>query len=158
MIGLKRWGIQPNSVEVILLTHLHGDHFGGLPFFLLDAQLVSKRTQPLTVAGPPGTARRVRETQEVLFPGSSQAGQKFPVRYLEWTDRTPTQIGELVSIPYEVVHASGAVLATSLIRVYLERFRDSGHAAIMMMQPIQHRERDDLPSRGRSLFLALCLL
>jgi ribonuclease BN (tRNA processing enzyme) len=108
MIGLRRWDINPNSVELILLTHLHGDHFGGLPFFLLDAQLVSKRTEPLTIAGPSGTESRIREAQEVFFPGSSRVQQKFPINYLEWTDGTPTKIGDLVVIPYRVEHASGA--------------------------------------------------
>ncbi len=108
LIALKRWNIHPNSISVVLLTHLHGDHFGGLPFFILDAQLVSKRTQPLVVAGPPGTANRIREALEVLFPGSSQVQQRFPIRHIDWGDGSPTRIGELTATPYQVIHASGA--------------------------------------------------
>src|SRR5512135_792801 len=72
MSALKHWRVSPNSIEAILLTHLHGDHFGGLPFFILDAQLVSRRTRPLSLAGPAGTEQRIQAAQEVLFPGSSQ--------------------------------------------------------------------------------------
>jgi len=43
------------SIDILLLTHLHGDHFAGIPFFILDAQLYSKREKPLVIAGPPGT-------------------------------------------------------------------------------------------------------
>ncbi len=108
MIALRRWGIDPNSIEVILLTHLHGDHFGGLPFFILDAQLVSKRIRPLVVAGPPSTEARVRTAQEVFFPGSSHVQPRFPINYIEWADGKPTQVADAVITPYQVVHASGA--------------------------------------------------
>ncbi|WP_460351355.1 MBL fold metallo-hydrolase [Actinoallomurus acanthiterrae] len=30
--GLKRGGLEPNDVTVVVVSHLHGDHFGGLPF------------------------------------------------------------------------------------------------------------------------------
>jgi ribonuclease BN (tRNA processing enzyme) len=106
--GLKRWGISPNHITAILLTHLHGDHFGGLPFFLLDAQLVSKRTQALVIAGPSGTEARVGEAQAILFPGSSSIQPGFPVRYHEWTDNQCAQVDEFTVWPRQVIHASGA--------------------------------------------------
>ncbi len=108
LIGMRRWGINPNLVNAVLLTHLHGDHFGGLPFFILDAQLVSKRTQPLIVAGPAGTAERVRQAQEVLFPGSSQVQQRYAINYTAWVNGQSTPVAGLVVTPYQVVHASGA--------------------------------------------------
>lgn len=56
LVALKRGGIDRNAIDLILLTHFHADHFGGVPFFVLDAQLVARRTRPLTIAGPPGLA------------------------------------------------------------------------------------------------------
>src|SRR5687768_15151716 len=82
LIAMKRFGVDPNSVDAVLLTHLHGDHFGGLPFLILDGQF-SRRARPLTIAGPPGVEMRVREAMEVLFPGSSRTEQRFDVRFLE---------------------------------------------------------------------------
>jgi ribonuclease BN (tRNA processing enzyme) len=54
LVAIKRLGIDRNAIDLVLLTHFHLDHFGGVPFFVLDAQLVAKRTRPLTIAGPPG--------------------------------------------------------------------------------------------------------
>src|SRR5581483_6959790 len=108
MIAMRRWDINPATVSTILLTHFHGDHFGGLPFFLLDAQLVSKRTQRLIVCGPLGMQARIQAAQEILFPGSSQVQQKFPIQYIEWMDGKSIQVGGLVVTPYQVIHASGA--------------------------------------------------
>ena len=55
MVAIRKWGVDPNAISTVLVTHLHGDHFAGLPFFLLDAQLISRRTAPLLLAGPRGT-------------------------------------------------------------------------------------------------------
>jgi ribonuclease BN (tRNA processing enzyme) len=106
--ALKHWALNPTSVDAILLTHLHGDHFGGLPFFLLDAQLVSKRQVPLVIAGPAGTAARVRAAQELFFSGSSQIQPRYHIDYLEWAAGQPTQIESLTIVPFPVVHPSGA--------------------------------------------------
>ena len=58
LIALKRAAIDPNDIDTILITHLHGDHFGGIPFLVLDGQF-SHRSRRLLVAGPPGVAERV---------------------------------------------------------------------------------------------------
>jgi len=108
LIAMRRFGVNPSLVDSILLTHLHGDHFGGLPFFLLEAQLISRRTRPLVVAGPPGLATRIREAMEVLFPGSSRTQQKFTTEFVELCDQTPTALGSLLVTPYSVIHPSGA--------------------------------------------------
>ena len=107
LVALKRGAIDPGSIDVIVVSHLHGDHFGGIPFFVLDAQF-SRRVRPLVVAGPPGSAERLRQTTEVLFPGSSRAARKFETRVVEMPPETPTALGEMTVVPYEVPHESGA--------------------------------------------------
>ena len=108
LIAMRRFGVEPNEIDAILISHLHGDHFGGIPFFILDGQFLSKRDRPLLIAGPPGFEARVRQAQEALFAGSSQTQQNYDLRFLEWTDRHPMTMGGISVTPFEVVHASGA--------------------------------------------------
>ena len=58
LVALKALGIDPNGIDGIVLSHLHGDHFGAIPFLLLDAQFLADRDRPLLIAGPPGTPAR----------------------------------------------------------------------------------------------------
>ncbi len=91
----------------MLVSHLHGDHFGGLPFLVLDGQFRG-RTHDLTVFGPPGTGTRLEQAMEVLFPGSSSAQRGFAVHVVEHVDRQSRALGLLRVTAYEVRHASGA--------------------------------------------------
>jgi ribonuclease BN (tRNA processing enzyme) len=108
LIALKRYGVDPNSIDAVLVSHLHGDHFGGLPFFLLDAHLVSRRTRPLTLAGPPGFRDRLRQAQEVFFPGSTGIASKFGLTVIEMPERVMQRIGSVQVTPFLVQHYSGA--------------------------------------------------
>lgn len=107
LIALKRAGVDPNDIGTVLISHLHGDHFGGLPFLILDGQF-SGRSNHLQVAGPPGIKDRVTEAMEIFFPGSSGARRKFEVQFQELSEGVPAPVGPLRVTPYEVLHACGA--------------------------------------------------
>ncbi|HAK55819.1 MAG: MBL fold metallo-hydrolase [Vicinamibacterales bacterium] len=108
LVAMRQAGVDPRTIDAIFLTHLHGDHFGGLPFFILDAQFLSKRTAPLTVAGPPGTEARVLQAMETFFPGSTKVDRRFDTRFVELLPAQPTAVGTVVVTPADVVHGSGA--------------------------------------------------
>ncbi len=108
LISMKKQGVDPAGIDAILVSHLHGDHFGGVPFFILDAQFISRRSKPLIVAGPHGLEGRVRQAMEALFPGSSQTSQRFEVRFLELEPGVAADVGGARATPFEVMHASGA--------------------------------------------------
>ncbi|MFL5760254.1 MAG: MBL fold metallo-hydrolase [Thermomicrobiales bacterium] len=107
LIAMRQQGIDPATVDGVLVTHLHGDHFGGLPFLLLDAQF-AHRTRPLVLAGPPGLAARLAQAQEVLFPGSAQTRRAFTVEVRELPARMPTAVGGGMVTAFAVDHPSGA--------------------------------------------------
>ncbi len=83
LIALEQQGIAHNSIDIVVLTHLHGDHCGGVPFMLLDAMLGSRRQSSLTIAGPPDVERRLHSIGEALFPGMGTMTPRFPIAYVE---------------------------------------------------------------------------
>jgi len=107
LIAMRRFGVDPQAIDTVILSHLHGDHFGGVPFLILDGQF-KRRTRPLLVAGPPGVEKRVREAMEVFFPGSTRIERKFETRFVELADRVGIEVVPVHVTGYEVSHASGA--------------------------------------------------
>jgi len=107
-VALKTRNLDFDRVEGVVLSHLHGDHFGGLPFLLLEAQLLTRRKRPLTIAGPPGTRDRIMAALEVFFPGATANQWRFPLEIVEIVPGEPADIlGHRVETT-EVVHRSGA--------------------------------------------------
>ncbi|MGH8014463.1 MAG: MBL fold metallo-hydrolase, partial [Candidatus Binataceae bacterium] len=70
LCALKRAGIPPASLDAILISHLHGDHFGGLPFLILEYLWESPRRTALTIAGPRHLEERTWRLFNTMFPGS----------------------------------------------------------------------------------------
>lgn len=106
LIGMKRFGVDPESVDVVVLTHLHGDHFGGLAFLIRETQIASQRTKPLTVVGPAGHERVVREATDLLFPGASSA-MPFDLRFVEYAAHVPLTIGNVTVLAVPGIHTLG---------------------------------------------------
>ncbi|MGH1437050.1 MAG: ribonuclease Z [Lewinella sp.] len=86
-IALQRNGLGWGSIDVILISHLHGDHIYGLPG-LLTSWGLNQRNTPLTIAGPPGLAPYLAAVFE-----HSHTGLPYPVKY---TVVDPEQTPELV--------------------------------------------------------------
>lgn len=106
--ALKANRLDPNGIDAIVLSHLHGDHFGGLPFLLLDYQFLARRERPLAIAGPPGTRARLDAAMEVFFPKVSGTKWRFSWRVEEIALDTDTDILGHTLRTTEVIHQSGA--------------------------------------------------
>lgn len=106
LIGLKKHRVDLNSIQTILFTHFHADHFGGIPFFILDAQFFSKRIEPLTIVGPRGLCVWYERVLETSFPGSSKTKTKFDLEFVELEEKQPTRIGNIKVTSYLVSHGN----------------------------------------------------
>src|SRR3954447_24407334 len=101
--ALKRLGIARDEIDLILITHFHGDHFGGLPFLLLDAQF-TRRSRPLTIAGPSGLTRKLADLMEALFEHSSKTQPRSALEVVELEPQQMRAFGPVSVTPYPVVH------------------------------------------------------
>lgn len=99
LIALKRAGIDPNTIDAIAVSHYHGDHFGGIPFFVLDGHF-GKRDRELVIAGPADVAARIDGAVDALYPGyrtrgalASGKARPFEIRFVDLADGVPTAVG-----------------------------------------------------------------
>ncbi|MGE0151077.1 MAG: MBL fold metallo-hydrolase [Reyranellaceae bacterium] len=108
LVALRRQQIDPNGIDGIAISHLHGDHFGGLPFFLLDAQLVSRRRKPLRLIGPLGFRERLLAAREIFFPRSSTVAPGYALEIEEIAPGGQSAIGDIAIAAFEVDHFCAA--------------------------------------------------
>jgi ribonuclease BN (tRNA processing enzyme) len=108
LVAWSRLGFDTADIDAIAISHLHGDHFGGLPFLLLHLEYVATRTSPLTIAGPPGIRSRLEALCEAMFPGMTAIAWRFPLAVIEVNPGDSTRIGGFEVRTVQVVHPSGA--------------------------------------------------
>jgi ribonuclease BN (tRNA processing enzyme) len=108
LIGMHRLGLDSGEIDAVFVSHLHGDHFGGLPWLLIDAKYVTHRTRPLVITGPKGIEQRFNAVAEGLYPNCIQLERKFELVFVEYEERSPLDVGGVNVTPFEVYHPSGA--------------------------------------------------
>ena len=116
LVAMKQLGIDRNAISTIVITHFHADHFGGIPFFVLDAQFFSKRLQPLTIVGPVGLEQWYERVMETAFPGSSQASRKFALELVEIAADQTLVVGSATISAFQAEHGppNGPYLAVRI--------------------------------------------
>ncbi len=96
-------GTDLNDIDLILLSHFHGDHFGGIPFFLLNSFFLSGRIKPLTIIGPEQCETRIEALTEAMYPGLTKKFRKMDLTYLEYNKTINFNDLEIRAFP--VVHS-----------------------------------------------------
>jgi ribonuclease BN (tRNA processing enzyme) len=108
LIGMRRLGLATNDIDMVCVSHLHGDHFGGLPWLFIDAQYASKRTRTLVVTGPRGIEARFLTAAEALYPDITKCPRAFELEFIEYAEQEPLELNGVTITPFEVKHPSGA--------------------------------------------------
>ncbi len=153
LVALNRLGVRRQEIDAIFVTHFHPDHFGGLPFFVLDADHVLKRQRELTIAGPPGLRARYAALMACNFPGFG--APRFPLTLQELEIGRRRSFGAVAVTPFHVVHddragpclgyrfeAEGKVLAFSGDTQWTEALIELGRDADLFVCEGYMRERE----------------
>lgn len=100
--GLKSNRLSVNEIDLVLISHLHGDHFGGLPFFLLEAA-VAKRKKSLSIVAPAGCKQKLEKLSSLLYPGT-EILSKLDLHFHEYASDQPFMVRGLEVIALPVIH------------------------------------------------------
>jgi ribonuclease BN (tRNA processing enzyme) len=124
--GLLQLGLSPREIDAILISHYHGDHFGGIPLFLLAAQYQDRRKEPLTVAGPPGIESRVRILAEAMGHPLEDHELGFKLFFEELSIDREREIGPVVTRAFATHHQPASCPHGLIVRAGSQRVAYSG--------------------------------
>ena len=102
--GLAALGIARDEIDAVLVSHFHGDHFGGIPFLLIAALYEDERRSPLWIAGPPGIEQRVRALASALGYSIEEREWSFPIHFQELRAGQEREVGPVRVDAFEVFH------------------------------------------------------
>jgi ribonuclease BN (tRNA processing enzyme) len=129
IVGWAKTHRPTTDIDAIVISHLHGDHFGGLPFLLLESQFVSRRRKPLLIVGPPGLEARLKALCEAMFANSSSISWSFPLQVREVLPGDRERFDGFDFASFEVVHPSGAPSTAVRVSAGGRTFAYSGDTA-----------------------------
>lgn len=109
LLAMKAGDMASDLIDGIIISHFHGDHFGGLPYLLIDANYQAKRTRPMLIAGPPGVEKSVQNLLSVLYPTVKIAELSFEVIFKQFNSDNTIEFGPLAIETYPVIHVEEAL-------------------------------------------------
>ncbi len=120
--GLAIEHIPRNEISAIIITHYHGDHFMGVPQFLLAALYADERRSPLHIAGPEGIEKRIRELAQILGYSIEDRQWPFSIHFHDLRPGIEMEIGPVHVTPFQTLHQAetqphGIVLCTDSHRI-----------------------------------------
>jgi ribonuclease BN (tRNA processing enzyme) len=92
------------SLDMVFLSHMHGDHFGGMPFLFLHFLYIEPRTRPLRIAGSTGTERRVRSLFELTYESTAAEPLPFDLSFVDAIPDVAIETEDIRIIPFPVPH------------------------------------------------------
>ncbi len=107
--GLNELGIAIDEIDAILVSHFHGDHFGGIPLLLLAALYEERRKRALRIAGPPGVEARVHRLAAAMGHGLDGREWTFPISFEELPAGRRCELGPVHVHTFETHHSPDAM-------------------------------------------------
>ncbi len=106
LIRLKQERVDVMGISTIIITHFHGDHYGGLPFFALSRYVEAGSREPYTIIGPEGIKEKTLQLQEALYPGTGPILEEMGVVFVELKNKAWVDHEEVSVYSREVMHSA----------------------------------------------------
>jgi ribonuclease BN (tRNA processing enzyme) len=126
LMAMKRFGIDADVIDSIFISHLHADHFVGIPFLLLEFHYEQGRTRPLRIMGPPGMEERIRALLQATYKEFSGVRLSFALEFSEMTPEVPVSCNAARLEPFRVPHQETEVSLGCVMQVAGRRIVYSG--------------------------------
>jgi ribonuclease BN (tRNA processing enzyme) len=148
LASMKRCGISPADIDTVLISHLHGDHFGGLPFLILEYMWETKRRKNLTIAGPRHLEQRTWSLFRGMYPESDTTEVARKMRFVVLEPGQPARLNKIHVQSARTPHTVKDISLALRVTVGDKLIAYSGDTGWT----------DELPeiSRGADLFLCEC--
>ncbi len=106
---MLHYGVRHSRIDTILISHLHGDHYYGLPG-LLGTMSLGHREKPITIIGPP----RIKEFVNLCFElGSVKCN--FPIHYIETDPQQPSTVWESDTLGIDTIPLDHRIPTTGFV-------------------------------------------
>jgi len=101
---LKKIGRSAKDIDIILISHFHGDHIAGVPFLFLDSIFQDKRTTPLKIIGPPGIEDQLKKLSTALYEILGDQDLSFQCDYFVTSPDNPVELNGVKIEAIKTVH------------------------------------------------------
>ena len=105
LIRLRHEKVDLESISTIIISHFHGDHYGGIPFILISSLFEKPRKNSLTIVGPKGIEEKVKILQEAMYVGTGDKLGELDLTFLEYKQGEKLVIGDKSIHVWEVEHS-----------------------------------------------------
>ncbi|MHA2328240.1 MAG: amino acid kinase family protein [Candidatus Hodarchaeales archaeon] len=105
--SLKKSGRSTEEIDIILISHFHGDH-QTVPYFLLEASIQQQRTKPLLIIGPQEVAQKIKTLYSVLYEAIAESEKPFPYKVIIITPSEPVILEDITIQAFNMHHTPEA--------------------------------------------------